>query len=480
MRDNRPSRCLTPILLTSVLSLAVVIGPSLSAVAQGKPSPAEALKAAVAKAKQLEAQLNKLKASATKAQKAVSDAATALKAQQAATAKIAVLQEAELKKKADAIATQQKAAAAAAKAARTKAQGMKDEVAKLKAAVAKATNDQKAAEKNVKPQTDAAKKATDAKTAADKEAATAAKALVDAQKRAKAAMDKATKATTTAKAANDTLKKTNVTIATSKKTVTDSNAKVKTTEATITKFAPELAKAEATLETQTLASVTASKAYESVLIATNKMVSFSDSIAPIFAQRCVACHNARTAKGRLNLDSFAATLKGGESGLSFESGKADASTLVALIEDGSMPKDADPLTADQIKLIKKWINTGAGLNAGVGVNDPLIAIVPKRPQPMPPKAYRVPVPVTAVAFSPDGKQLASSGYHEVILWNPADGKMVRRITNVAERVYDITYSADGKQMAVAAGTPGQIGEIKLFSTADGSLQGDLVRTGDSV
>ena len=41
------------------------------------------------------------------------------------------------------------------------------------------------------------------------------------------------------------------------------------------------------------------------------------------------------------------------------------------------------------------------------------------------------VAVTAVAFSPDGKQLASSGYHEVILWNSADGKIVRRITNVA-------------------------------------------------
>ena len=183
MRDNRPSRRFTPILLTSILSLAVVFGPRLSAVAQGKPTPAQALKAAVAKAKQLEAQLNKLKANATKAQKAVSDAADALKAQQAATAKIAVLQEAELKKKADAIAAQQKAAAAATKAARAKAQGMKDEVAKLKAAVAKATNDQKAAEKNVKPQTDAAKKATDAKTAADKEAAIAAKALADAQKR---------------------------------------------------------------------------------------------------------------------------------------------------------------------------------------------------------------------------------------------------------------------------------------------------------
>ncbi|MEE3284096.1 MAG: c-type cytochrome domain-containing protein, partial [Planctomycetota bacterium] len=454
MRDKTlPSR-----VTTTTMALAIFLGSAFATIAQDKPSPADALKAAIAKTKQLEAKLSQLKAEAAKAEKAAAKVAADLKAQQAAAAKIAALQQAELKKKADAAAARQKVADAATKAARTKAQAMKDEVAKLKAGVAKATNDQKAAEKNVKPQTDAAKKATDAKTAADKEAAVAAKALADAQKRAKAAMDKATKATTAAKAASDTLKKTNDTIATSKKTVIDSNAKVKTTEAAIAKFAPELAKAEASLESQTLASISAAKQFESVLIATGQMVSFSESVAPIFAQRCVACHNARTAKGRLNLDSFAATLKGGESGVSFESGKADESTLIAMIEDGSMPKDADPLTADQISLIKKWINTGAKLNAGVGLNDPLIAIVPKRPQPMPPKAYRVPVPVTAVAFSPDGKQLASSGYHEVIIWNAADGKMVRRITNIAERVYDITFSADGKQMAVAAGTPGQIGE----------------------
>ena len=29
--------------------------------------------------------------------------------------------------------------------------------------------------------------------------------------------------------------------------------------------------------------------------------------------------------------------------------------------------------------------------------------------------------VTALAFSPDGKELAVSGYHEVTFWNPATG-----------------------------------------------------------
>ncbi len=103
----------------------------------------------------------------------------------------------------------------------------------------------------------------------------------------------------------------------------------------------------------------------------------------------------------------------------------------------------------------------------------LIAIMPKRPQPMPPETYRVPIPVTALAFSPDGKLLASSGYHEILLWNPDDGKLIRRISNVAERVYDLKFSTDGKTIAVAAGTPAQIGELKLFSVDDGKLLGDF-------
>ena len=95
---------------------------------------------------------------------------------------------------------------------------------------------------------------------------------------------------------------------------------------------------------------------------------------------------------------------------------------------------------EQMASIKKWIDTGAQLNAGAGPNAQLITIMPKLPQPLPPEAYRVPIPVTALQFSPDGNQLAASGYHEIVLWNPADGKIIRRITNVAERVRDIAHA----------------------------------------
>ena len=38
-----------------------------------------------------------------------------------------------------------------------------------------------------------------------------------------------------------------------------------------------------------------------------------------------------------------------------------------------------------------------------------------------PQTYARPVPATALAFSPDGRQLAVSGYYEVTIWNVSDG-----------------------------------------------------------
>ncbi len=211
-----------------------------------------------------------------------------------------------------------------------------------------------------------------------------------------------------------------------------------------------------------------------------RFVSFSRHIAPIFAKKCVACHNTRTASGRLNMDSFAALAKGGESGAAIEAHHAESSLLWSMIDDGSMPKDADPLSKDEIDLIGKWIEVGAPLDAGIVVTAELFDVMPEIAQPLPPETYRVPIPVTATAFNSDGSILASSGYHEILLWKTVDGSLIRRITNVAERVYDLEFSSDGSQLAVAAGTPGQLGEVKLFSSADGEYLKTLVRTKDAV
>ncbi len=209
-------------------------------------------------------------------------------------------------------------------------------------------------------------------------------------------------------------------------------------------------------------------------------ISFSEQIAPIFYQQCVSCHNARNAKGQYNMVNFAGILADGESGLAIVPGDALASPLYQHIADGWMPLDADPLNEEQRTLIGQWIDRGARLDANLDAHASLIRIMPRKVQPAPPAVYRTPVPVTALATARSGEWLASSGYHEVLIWSLPNGKLSRRIANVAERVHGLDLHADDRRMLVASGTPGQLGEVKLFDSQSGELLADLLVSEDAM
>ncbi len=211
-------------------------------------------------------------------------------------------------------------------------------------------------------------------------------------------------------------------------------------------------------------------------------VSFSKDIAPLLLKKCQACHGSPEPKGGYQVSNYTLATKAGESEQpSVTPGKPEESELFKLISstdaDTRMPKEADALSAEQLALVSRWIAEGAKYD-GADPKAPLASIVPKMAAPDPPQAYRRPVPITAVAFSADGQELAVSGYHEVTLWNPANGALVRRIKNVGERVQSLAYSPDGALLAVAGGTPGQAGEVKLFKAADGTLVNELGSMGD--
>lgn len=195
-------------------------------------------------------------------------------------------------------------------------------------------------------------------------------------------------------------------------------------------------------------------------------VSFSRDIAPILVAKCQTCHGAEKAKGKYRLHTFDWLIKPGSSDdPAITPGDPKKSEFYRLLvekdPDSRMPQKDDPLPAAQISLIERWIKNGAKFD-GPDPKLDLVSLMPRQQHPAPPENYPQPLPVTALAFSTNGQQLISSGYHEIIIWDIATLKPVKRIKNVATEVQALSLSPDGKLLAAATGQSGKLGEILLI------------------
>jgi mono/diheme cytochrome c family protein len=97
--------------------------------------------------------------------------------------------------------------------------------------------------------------------------------------------------------------------------------------------------------------------------AQTRRVDFRRDIEPILRSNCYQCHGAKKASAQLRLDDKALAMKGGISGAAVIPGNSRDSRLMKRIlgegDEARMPMGGDPLKADQIELISRWINEGA-------------------------------------------------------------------------------------------------------------------------
>jgi hypothetical protein len=95
----------------------------------------------------------------------------------------------------------------------------------------------------------------------------------------------------------------------------------------------------------------------------NRAVDFRRDIEPILKRSCYECHSGPRPKSGLRLDAKSAAMKGGLGGEAIKPGDSNSSRLMHRIEgrDGEarMPFGRAPLPAEQISLLRHWIDAGA-------------------------------------------------------------------------------------------------------------------------
>src|SRR3954471_1996082 len=93
-----------------------------------------------------------------------------------------------------------------------------------------------------------------------------------------------------------------------------------------------------------------------------RIVDFERQIEPIIKERCLECHSQDKRKGGLSLATYADALDGGRNGPAIRPGNAARSILIHRLTgavEPQMPKDKDPLTPRELRLVRLWIDQGA-------------------------------------------------------------------------------------------------------------------------
>lgn len=85
---------------------------------------------------------------------------------------------------------------------------------------------------------------------------------------------------------------------------------------------------------------------------------FVKDIAPIFEANCLACHNSNDADGDFVLETKGQAFEHPDAILPGESSQSYIVDQISGL-DPEMPKDAQPLTREQVTLIRQWIDAGA-------------------------------------------------------------------------------------------------------------------------
>lgn len=199
--------------------------------------------------------------------------------------------------------------------------------------------------------------------------------------------------------------------------------------------------------------------------------SYLRDVRPILDNNCTNCHQPASKQSDLDLTTYDRFQAGGKRGPAFVAGSPEQSLVIQFITASlkpSMPFGQPQLGANDVSIIREWIQSGARDDS------------PSETASSAPAVYHQPPVITALRFSPDGQTLAVSGNREVLIHRADGSGLVKRLPGKADRILSIAFSADGNLMIAGGGTPARFGEIQFWEPREGRLLRTAETTSDTV
>ena len=235
---------------------------------------------------------------------------------------------------------------------------------------------------------------------------------------------------------------------------------------------------------------------------------------------CLSCHDAEKHKGGLQLFSRAQALRGGDNGPVLVPGQPRESRLWHMLApeaDPHMPPKKQ-LSTNETELVRRWIAQGApwdeaALKRAAAPREVVLGPLPRAYQPVFALALspddeqlaaghgnhivihetagtNLPVRleveahrdvVRSLAWSPDGKFLASGSFRELKVWDAATLEPVWSVTsNLLGRISALQFTPDGTALMVADSSPAQAGWVRLFKPSSGELEASWQAHADTI
>lgn len=202
----------------------------------------------------------------------------------------------------------------------------------------------------------------------------------------------------------------------------------------------------------------------------NETLEWHHDIAPILNRYCAGCHNDDASEGDLSLESYPVLFQDRENGRLVQPGNAEGSRLIEVIAGTAEPKmppdDEAQLTQQEIDVLKRWVQGGAKVSVADVQADkeevPRLATPELDPS-------RTPKPITAVAYSPDGRTLAVARFRSVDLVTADDQRFIQHLSDHPGKVNDVRFTRDGRYLIAATGIAGLFGEARIWDIRSGRL-----------